>query len=117
MPRLPELERNEKNKDAYDYLQKTRGQNVIISVAAMVLISGQLVFLVNFVWSMVAGRVARANPWGAATLEWTVPSPPPHGNFAAQPVVHRWAYEYGVEAPGGDFAAQTVSAQQTPVTA
>ena len=25
MPRLPELERNDRNKDAYDYLQKTRG--------------------------------------------------------------------------------------------
>ena len=43
--------------------------------------SGQFVFLVNFVWSLFKGRAADANPWQATTLEWTVPSPPPHGNF------------------------------------
>ena len=57
---------------AFDYLQKTRGQNLVISIAAMVLISGQLLFLVNFVWSLFKGRRADANPWHATTLEWTV---------------------------------------------
>jgi len=28
---------------------------------------------------------APANPWGAATLEWTTASPPPHDNFEAPP--------------------------------
>src|SRR3954471_6248342 len=93
---------------AFDFLQKTRLQNEIISIAAMVLIAGQLVFLVNFLWSLVAGRRAAANPWGATTLEWTVASPPPHGNFAEAPVVHRWAYEYGVDTPSGDYAVQTL---------
>jgi cytochrome c oxidase subunit 1 len=94
---------------AYDYLQKTRGQNLVISIAAMILISGQFLFLVNFVWSLVKGAVAEANPWHATTLEWTVPSPPPHGNFASVPVVRRWAYEYGLDTADGDFAAQTVA--------
>jgi cytochrome c oxidase subunit 1 len=102
---------------AFDYLQKTRGQNLVISIAAMVLIAGQAIFLVNFAWSLFKGRVAEANPWGATTLEWTVPSPPPHGNFAAQPVVSRWAYEYGVDTQQGDFATQDVPAQSVPVTA
>jgi cytochrome c oxidase subunit 1 len=102
---------------AYDYLQKTRGQNLVISIAAMVLISGQLVFLVNFMWSLFKGRVAEANPWGATTLEWTVPSPPPHGNFGTMPVVERWAYEYGVQTVDGDYAVQTVPSQIAPVTA
>ena len=102
---------------AFDYLQKTRVENVIISVAAMVLLSGQLVFLVNFVWSLFAGRRAEANPWGATTLEWTVASPPPHGNFAEDPVVHRWAYEYGLDTPAGDFAVQSLPASAAPVTA
>jgi cytochrome c oxidase subunit 1 len=26
------------------------------------------------------------NPWGGKTLEWTVPSPPPHENFEEIPV-------------------------------
>jgi len=93
---------------AFDYLQKTRGQNLVISIAAMVLISGQFLFLVNFVWSLFRGHRAAANPWHATTLEWTVASPPPHGNFDAVPVVQRWAYEYGVQTIDGDFAVQTV---------
>jgi cytochrome c oxidase subunit 1 len=102
---------------AYDYLRETRGQNLVISIAAMVLISGQLLFLVNFVWSLFKGRTAVANPWKATTLEWTVPSPPPHGNFGVvQPVVQRWAYEYGVPTTGGDFAAQTQPAQYAPIS-
>jgi cytochrome c oxidase subunit I len=102
---------------AFDYLQKTRGQNLVISLAAFLLVSAQGLFLVNFVWSLVKGRVAAANPWRATTLEWTVPSPPPHGNFDGVPTVERWAYEYGVPAAGGDFAAQTVPGDQVPVTA
>ncbi len=100
---------------AFDYLQKTRGQNLVISIAAMLLISAQLVFVVNFIWTLVKGRVAESNPWGATTLEWTVPSPPPHGNFAEAPVVRRWAYEYGVQTADGDFAVQTLPSRPLPV--
>jgi cytochrome c oxidase subunit 1 len=102
---------------AFDYLQKTRGQNLVISLSAFLLVSSQFLFLVNFLWSLVKGPVAAANPWKATTLEWTLPSPPPHGNFDAVPTVSRWAYEYGVPAPDGDFAVQTVTAEQVPVTA
>jgi cytochrome c oxidase subunit 1 len=98
---------------AYDYLQNTRGQNVFISVAAIVLTSGQALFLLNFVWSLFKGRKAEVNPWEATTLEWTVPSPPPHGNFDVIPVVRRWAYEYGVRTADGDFAVQTLAAGPT----
>jgi cytochrome c oxidase subunit 1 len=102
---------------AYDYLQKTRGQNLVISIAAMVLLSGQLLFFLNFVWSLFKGPAAEANPWQATTLEWTVPSPPPHGNFDAIPIVQRWAYEYGVQTVDGDFAVQTVASHHARVTA
>ncbi|MGB7218025.1 MAG: cbb3-type cytochrome c oxidase subunit I [Vicinamibacterales bacterium] len=102
---------------AFDYLQKTRGPNLVISITAMVLISGQLIFLTNFLWSLVKGRVAAANPWNATTLEWTTASPPPHGNFPTVPLVERWAYEYGVATPDGDFATQTVPPKIVPVTA
>ncbi len=102
---------------AFDFLRETRLQNLIMSIAAMVLVSGQLLFLVNFVWSLFAGRKAPANPWDATTLEWTAPSPPPHGNFGADPIVHRWAYEYGVQTVAGDFAVQTVPEQSAPAGA
>jgi cytochrome c oxidase subunit 1 len=102
----------------YDFLSETRGQNLAISIAAMVLIAGQLLFLVNFVWSLFFGRAASPNPWEATTLEWTTSSPPPHGNFGeAVPTVHRWAYEYGVRNVDDDFATQNVPPQRVPVTA
>jgi len=102
----------------YDFLRETRGQNMVMSLAAMLLIAGQAVFFVNFVWSLVKGAVAATNPWEATTLEWTTASPPPHGNFGeAVPTVHRWPYEYGVHNANTDFAAQSVPASHVPVTA
>ena len=35
--------------------------------------------------SLFAGKDAPANPWGAATIEWECPSPPPHHNFDHPP--------------------------------
>ncbi len=34
------------------------------------------------------------NPWKANSLEWTIPSPPPHHNFDVIPTVYRGPYEY-----------------------
>jgi cytochrome c oxidase subunit 1 len=103
---------------ASDFLKGTHWQNVTMSLSAMLLISGQALFVINFVLSLLFGKKATENPWGATTLEWTTASPPPHGNFGAHmPTVHRWAYEYGVETKGGDFATQDVPANQVPVTA
>ncbi|HEV7913483.1 MAG TPA: cytochrome c oxidase subunit I, partial [Albitalea sp.] len=44
----------------------------------------------------------------AASLEWFTPeSPPKHNNWGpALPVVHRWAYSYGVPGAPEDFIAQ-----------
>ena len=52
--------------------------------------------------------VAPVNPWDATTLEWTVPSPPPHDNFAGKiPVVNHGPYEYSVPGAPRDFVMQT----------
>jgi cytochrome c oxidase subunit 1 len=103
---------------SYDFLRQTRVENLVISIMAMVLISAQFVFLVNFFVSLFAGKVAVTNPWQATTLEWTTASPPPHGNFGeAAPRVTRWAYEYGVKDVDGDFAVQTLPERRVPITA
>src|SRR6266700_2585203 len=52
------------------------------------------IFVLNFFWSLVAGKKAERNPWQANTLEWTTLSPPPHGNFEVIPTVYRGPYEY-----------------------
>ena len=55
---------------------------------------GQLLFIINFFWSMRRGEVVDRNPWQSTTLEWQAPSPPPHGNFDQRLVVYRGPYDY-----------------------
>jgi cytochrome c oxidase subunit 1 len=78
----------------YEFLKPMQEWNVFITVTALCLFGSQLVFLFNFIWSLIAGRKAERNPWRANTLEWTAPSPPPHGNFTGTPIVYRGPYEY-----------------------
>jgi heme/copper-type cytochrome/quinol oxidase subunit 1 len=54
---------------------------------AYLLVVATLVFLYNFFRSRKVGAPAGPNPWGAATLEWTIPSPVPAYNFAVLPTV------------------------------
>jgi heme/copper-type cytochrome/quinol oxidase subunit 1 len=61
--------------------------NLITSIGSFVFAIGVLLFFVNVVKSLRAGAPARANPWDAPTLEWSVPSPPPPYNFAVIPTV------------------------------
>ena len=83
--------------------------NVFITVSALVMFVAHMIFLVNFVYSLFRGPRAEANPWQATTLEWTAPSPPPHGNWEGPvPEVHRWAYDYSVPGASRDFIPQTV---------
>ncbi len=79
---------------------------VLATVALVVMIAFQVLFLVNFVMSMFRGKPAGENPWQANTLEWTVPSPPPHGNFAEMPHVYRGPYEYSVPGRESDYWPQ-----------
>ena len=82
-----------------------------ITVAAIITISGQLLFLLNFFWSMFKGEGAGANPWECTTLEWILPSPPPREGFGeSRPLVHQAAYEYGVPGASKDFVMQDSAA-------
>ena len=78
----------------YEFLVDLQWWNVFITMSAFCLGASQLIFLFNFVWSLFAGKKAEDNPWQANTLEWTAPSPPPHGNFETVPTVYRGPYEY-----------------------
>ncbi|MDR7428392.1 MAG: cbb3-type cytochrome c oxidase subunit I [Armatimonadota bacterium] len=95
----------------YAHLQGLAPLNVFVSLAAFVLFAAQSIFLYNFFRSLFRGPRAERNPWGATTLEWTAPSPPPHGNWGpALPVVQRWAYEYSPPNAAQDFLPQTAPA-------
>ena len=58
------------------------------AVCGAVTVVGVLRFVINVLWSRRSGAIAPANPWGAATLEWTLSSPPPEYNFTVIPAVH-----------------------------
>src|SRR5881397_251057 len=92
----------------FKFLAETQPYHVFITIAAIITAAAQIIFLVNFFWSLFKGPKAPQNPWDATTLEWTVPSPPPHDNFAGKiPVVHHGPYEYGVPGAPKDFVMQT----------
>jgi cytochrome c oxidase subunit I len=61
--------------------------NLITSIGSGVLAVGVLLLLINVAKSLKSGAIAGANPWDAATLEWSMPSPPPPYNFGVIPTV------------------------------
>jgi cytochrome c oxidase subunit 1 len=91
-----------------DYLLPLQPVHRFITVAAIIVIGAQLIFVINVFWSMFKGQKATDNPWEATTLEWIVPSPPPHDNFAGRlPVVYHGPYEYSVPGAAKDYTMQT----------
>jgi cytochrome c oxidase subunit 1 len=91
----------------YEFLKGMQSVNQYITISAFILGASQLIFFVNFFWSAFKGEKASANPWNAAGLEWTTPSPPGHGNWPGEiPEVHRWPYDYSVPGAQADFLSQ-----------
>jgi cytochrome c oxidase subunit 1 len=91
-----------------DFLMPLQPVHEFISYAAIVVITAQLLFVINVFWSMFSGKKASENPWECTTLEWTIPSPPPHDNFGGKtPVVYHGAYEYAVPGAEKDYIMQT----------
>jgi cytochrome c oxidase subunit 1 len=76
------------------YPEEWQVLNVASTLGASVLFLGYLLPAFYLTWSLVKGKEAPANPWGAKGLEWTVPSPPPTFNFDEDPVVDEPAYNY-----------------------
>jgi len=94
--------------DNFDTFSHFSDMNKFITVAAILAFAVQVLFVVNFMYSIFKGkRQTSKNPWGATTLEWTAPIEAPHGNWPGNlPVVHRWPYDYGKD--GQDFIPQIV---------
>jgi len=63
------------------------GINLVISAGSFLFAAGVLLLLINVAVSLRRGRLAPDNPWGAPTLEWATPSPPPEYNFAVIPII------------------------------
>jgi len=91
----------------YGTWEHLRGLNQFMTICAILLGFSQLIFLANFFLCLFRGKKADRNPWHANSLEWTAPSPPPHGNFEEPPIVYRGPYEYGHPETEQDYLPQT----------
>jgi len=84
--------------------------NEYISTGAFGMFLVQIVFIINFFYSIRNGeKVTEDNPHNSTTLEWQTPTPPPHGNFLSPPEVHGEPYAYSVPGAKADFIPQTDS--------
>ena len=93
---------------AYEFLKPVQHWNVFIGWAALGLGLSQLLFFINFLYSLFKGAPTPANPWDAGSLAWTVSSPPPEHNYATPPRVFCGPHEYGVPSlTNGDWLSQT----------
>ncbi len=96
------------NPTQYEFLIHLQWWNVFITWSAFALGLAQIFFVINFFWSLFAGKKAPLNPWEANTLEWIAPSPPPHLNWGSKiPTVYRGPYEYGSPEVEEDYFPQT----------
>ena len=94
--------------DTFDAFAHFGDMNKFITIAAIVVFFLQILFVINFFYSIFKGKkMTTKNPWGATTLEWTTPVKGIHGNWPGNlPSVHRWAYDYGKD--GIEFIPQYV---------
>jgi cytochrome c oxidase subunit 1 len=78
--------------------------NFVATVGSYLIALSIAVFLVNWWRTTRRGEPAGNDPWDARTLEWTIPSPPPHYNFETVPLVHSedafWHEKYGEDEAG-----------------
>jgi cytochrome c oxidase subunit I len=95
------------NPMQYEFLHDMQWINVLITYGAISLGLSQLVFVVNYFGTLIAGKKAERNPWHANTLEWEAPTPTPHGNFPGPlPTVYRGPYEYSSPLVEEDYLPQ-----------
>ncbi len=96
----------------YEHLRQLQPLNVVSTIGAFGLGLATMVFFVNIIYTFYKGPKAPNNPWRSTTLEWTIPSPPGHGNFDVIPTVYNGPYEYSVPGMEQDYLPQNEKAPE-----
>ena len=97
------------SNEAFPLFDALQDINVSISLFAFLGGIAQVIFFVNFFYSIFRGTRATKNPWHSNALEWTTEVNPGHGNWEGPiPTVYRWAYDYSKPGADEDFIPQTV---------
>jgi cytochrome c oxidase subunit I len=77
----------------WDYDPQYQIYHQLSTIGAFVLGTSLLVTVIYLIASFWNGKLAPRNPWGASSLEWQTPTPPPLYNFEKPPVLHE-LYNY-----------------------
>jgi cytochrome c oxidase subunit I len=82
-----------------DYLPQYADLHQIANIGSFIMVAGLLLMAANLVRGIFTGKKAPGNPWGGATLEWTLPSPPATEDFEEIPIITRGPYDFtGIKA-------------------
>jgi cytochrome c oxidase subunit 1 len=83
----------------FDYLPQYADMHQLANIGSFIMVAGLVLMAANLVRGIFTGKKAPANPWGGATLEWTLPSPPSTEDFEEIPVITRGPYDFtGIKA-------------------
>jgi cytochrome c oxidase subunit 1 len=82
----------------YSYLPKYTDLQVIATIGSWIMVGGLGMMFGNLVHAFFRGKKAEANPWGGATLEWQISSPPSFENFEKVPMITRGPYVFTKDA-------------------
>jgi cytochrome c oxidase subunit 1 len=77
----------------WDYDPRYEIYHQLSTLGAFLLGISMFVTVMSLLASFWTGKRAPRNPWGASTLEWQAPTPPPLYNFEKPVVVHE-LYNY-----------------------
>ncbi|MBM3596111.1 MAG: cytochrome c oxidase subunit I, partial [Alphaproteobacteria bacterium] len=81
----------------YNYLDQYQPLHQFSTFGSWIIGLGFIIMTVNLLASFKQKVQAPPNPWGARTLEWSIPSPPITHNFHKTPVVTEGPYDFPVE--------------------
>jgi heme/copper-type cytochrome/quinol oxidase subunit 1 len=75
--------------------------HLVITIAAFLIATSVLIFVVNLIRSARRGEVAVGNVWRSRSPEWQAPSPMPEHNYDQPFEVVGEPYDYGL--PGSTY--------------
>ena len=78
----------------WQYVPQFQQQHMLSTIGSYILGIGFVWIAIYLVHSLMRGKVASANPFGGASLEWDTQSPPIEHNFHGQPVVETDPYDF-----------------------
>ncbi|WP_316013312.1 cytochrome c oxidase subunit I [Roseobacter sp. HKCCA0434] len=71
----------------YDEGQGWEAINLVSSIGSFVMAIGFVLILIDVVANAIVSARGSRDPWGAGTLDWAMPTPPPSYNFLSLPRV------------------------------